>query len=134
MFLQFTFPHHEAPMCIDHIDAVGADNRAEPNASSRQGAHHSSQCLHKSRRKCSSVEKSRFELLLTCNVSWWETNQTSAWWGDLRLSVMPYRQALHHVVFACMHCGEALKGSYCMFVMIVYQMRLQQIRFKLMIP
>lgn len=76
-------------MCIDHTDVT----QAEPNASSRQGMRHSSHCLHESRRRCSSGEKCRLELLLTSSVSWCEAYVTSARRRDLKRSVMPYRRA-----------------------------------------
>lgn len=76
----------EAMMCIDHIDAARAHN-AEANASFRQGMHRSARCSHKSRQKCSSVEKSGLELILTCSVSWRETHETGR--GELKLSFIP---------------------------------------------
>ena len=59
--------------------------------------HSSSHCLHESRLKCSSGEESRLELLLTCNVSKRVTVETSVCRGDLELSVVTYRRALHRV-------------------------------------
>lgn len=102
-------------MLIDHMHATQADT-AKPNASPRQGAHLGLRGLHTSRRKCSSGEKSRLELQLTCDVSWCGTNTTSAQQRDLKLSVMPYRHALHHV------CA----GEVCILITLTaHQMRLQ---------